>query len=384
MKQHALRAIFALLCLLFAVNADTSVSSQTNAFEANLLKRVDPYDEEFRRALWDSGGHSPREFKKTYPKEIRYSLDKKHEKRKDFVALIRLPTCLKCANKARSKGSSGIIHSDYTAAKFVNKISVGGMDGGCFFYGQRPKNVWPRGLSGTADTIACQMRNSLGKWPNVRAIWHMWPQDDTRDQDFEANFYCLDAWEPKPKCWLNSLMPGSLTAASNINRREEEGTRPFFQQMSLAMALTCSGEVFVMTEHPDDLYYQPPHPQVESIWLTHELPALQRLYKQGVVTKLTAISASQPGGDRTEIIVEMDKSKWIDATKYLSGRSVRRGFEWTEELVQTMKMAQKRREDEERRFNSTTDPEFAREHQKRWGFCSSAQRQENPNLDYFG
>lgn len=211
----------------------------------------------------------------------------------------------------------------------------------------------------------------------------MWPQDKTRSQDFEANFYCLNAWAPST-CWANSLMPGSLTAAENVDRREEEGTRPFFQQMSLAMALTCSGEVFVMTEHPDDLYYQPRPPQVESIWLTHELPALQRLYKQGVVTKLTAIAATQPGGDGTAIQVDMDKSKWTDATKYLSGRSVRRGFEWTEELVQTMKMAQKRREEEERRLNSTTDPEFAHEHQKRWSLCGSAQDQEDPHLDYFG
>jgi hypothetical protein len=65
-------------------------------------------------------------------------------------------------------------------------------------------------------------------------------------------------------------MPG------NTPQERERKTRPYFQQMSLAMALTCTGEVFVISERPNNINYQYPG-QNPSIWLTHELPALQKL-----------------------------------------------------------------------------------------------------------
>jgi hypothetical protein len=67
--------------------------------------------------------------------------------------------------------------------------------------------------------------------------------------------------------------------SGDTKAERELGTRPYFQQMSLAMALTCTGEAFVISEFPDNINYQYPG-QNPSIWLTHELPALQRLVCQ--------------------------------------------------------------------------------------------------------
>lgn len=61
-------------------------------------------------------------------------------------------------------------------------------------------------------------------------------------------------------------------------------TTVYFENMSRAVALTCRGHVFVMSDTPDDL-------PVEGIWGTVEFPTLQMMYQQGLISTLTAISS---------------------------------------------------------------------------------------------
>ena len=200
-------------------------------------------------------------------------------------------------------------------------------------------------------------------------MWqHMWPQNEEKNCELEQNYYCLDAWKPNC-CWLNPLMPGE-----NVDVREP-GTRPYFQQMSLAMALTCTGEVFILHDKPDNLNHRPLG-KPTSIWITHELPMLKRLFKAGIVTKLTAIAASANGSPKS-----LNPSDWHDATLTLR-EPLERDIEWTEDLAQLLKARKEYlRSDEFSNDNATLHASL----EERWRTCAeSAADQENPHLDYFG
>jgi hypothetical protein len=115
-------------------------------------------------------------------------------------------------------------------------------------------------------------------------LQQLWPneQGDVRDScETGQNYYCLNYFEPKC-CWLNGIL-GEKT------KWKENGMK-YFKAMSRAMARTCQGEVFVMLDNKKMLLKQYAHAKdTPSIWLYDELPELQNLYNQGIVTKLTVI-----------------------------------------------------------------------------------------------
>ena len=100
-------------------------------------------------------------------------------------------------------------------------------------------------------------------------------------------------------------------------------------------------------------------------------------YKSGEVTKLTVIPANTNTGD----IISTDRADWQDVTNVLSGATLKRGFEWTEELTEVMKTVQKHNRAVRQSPNNATDHTL----QERWQICPpSAAAQEDPHLDYFG
>ncbi|ORY04391.1 hypothetical protein BCR34DRAFT_57234 [Clohesyomyces aquaticus] len=339
-----------------------------NPFAANLAKRIDPNDEQLKEVLWEGYRDLSYINRTRKAQVITYSLGTKHQKRRTRgTPLISVPSCLDCASKSRTN-SSEIGYDDFTAAKMVNLIVPGGKTGSCLFYGQRDKDMDPRSLSASATTLGCL-------WPlspsPVRAIWNMWPQDDTRNTDYGLNYYCLDAWAPKP-CWLNNLMPGP-----DVTVREPK-TRPYFQQMSAAMALTCQGTIYVLHDRPDNLLYEPIG-QPTSIWITHELPVLKRLFKQGVVSGLKVIPTI--GGPTGRGLPNYDPTTWLDKTEILR-QPLKRDIEWTEEMAQFLKARVEQLRSQELSGENGTEHISAEE---RRGLCSgSAARQENSHLDYFG
>jgi hypothetical protein len=158
MLSLARLAIILLLCLLPLVSADVQ-AKRTNLFQANLRKRVNPDDELLKRALWATARAPP-------------SI-KAQDKPPKFKPLIGLPTCLKCAGKRKHETS--LSYDDFTAAKLVNKIVLGGMTGACMFYGQRPppeqcKPGTPFSYSEGAEELACAMSGTLGMG-KTRSIW---------------------------------------------------------------------------------------------------------------------------------------------------------------------------------------------------------------------
>jgi hypothetical protein len=140
----------------------------------------------------------------------------------------------------------------------------------------------------------------------------------------------------------------------------------YFRQMSKAMAMTCQGEVFVMIDNPDDIVKQQPGVQ-PSIWLTHELPTLQDLFRLGDVFKLTAI------------LFETKKTK--DITDVLRNR-LRRDFVWDESLAQAIKAKKLEALKSGYNFSNATmhDPD------QPWkrSSCGSAVDSEPYGVDIFG
>jgi len=59
----------------------------------------------------------------------------------------------------------------------------------------------------------------------------------------------------------------------------------YFSSMSEAMAMSCSGTVYVMTDNPLDL------PNFGSIWGTKEYPIIKQRWLAGTITNLVCVSA---------------------------------------------------------------------------------------------
>jgi hypothetical protein len=141
----------------------------------------------------------------------------------------------------------------------------------------------------------------------------------------------------------------------------------YFQQMSRAMALTCTGEVFILMDNYKTGFVQSgPWP---SIWLTHELPVLRALFRQGIVTKLTAIQLS-------------DQAR-IDRTKDLKVSTTRDiDIDWNEPIARAVK-AKKLEWLRNGPDNNATDGHKARL-QRRIDNCETASDNEGPRQDWFG
>jgi hypothetical protein len=149
----------------------------------------------------------------------------------------------------------------------------------------------------------------------------MWPQDrdkscymDGPAQGFD--YYCLDAWNPQC-CWLNSIF---RSAKEDTKEAREPLTRPYFQQMSEAMASTCSGDVYTYCDDTEALLKQPMG-QPESIWLTHELPMLRQRRKRNLINDLWAIPTLYTVGNK--VIPQYDRSHWVRRTGILDGLNAR-------------------------------------------------------------
>jgi hypothetical protein len=146
------------------------------------------------------------------------------------------------------------------------------------------------------------------------------------------------------------------------------------------MALTCEGDVYVLHDRPENLLYEPKD-QPTSIWLTHELPVLKRLYRLGFVTKLTVIPTTGPAGDGTPATYDPDE--WKDGTAFLK-QDLKRDIEWTEEMIQYIKHRKEELRSQRLQQNNGTEHESLHL-EERWQVCSgSAADQEDPHLDYFG
>jgi hypothetical protein len=173
----------------------------------------------------------------------------------------------------------------------------------------------------------------------------------------------------------------------------------YFKAMSRAMAMTCSGEVFVMLDNKKMLKKQYAHAlDTPSIWLYDELPELQKRYNQRIVTKLTVVRAGDMRRfDRTGYAFRNEPEP-SDASEDDAGapdsdenmRRVRSVPEDDEDEKEVAAMAIKIAEalkQKQAELILTGGMEKAKSEwynlQKR-GVCTSAADQETPGMDWFG
>ncbi|KAH7392281.1 hypothetical protein DE146DRAFT_758008 [Phaeosphaeria sp. MPI-PUGE-AT-0046c] len=276
------------------------------------------------------------------------------------VALFNFPNCLLCQGKR--KDDLGLsVSNNFQARQMVDMMELGGLMGECLFYGQRPPGVsyMPqfKSLSRPTTKWACQQGRS-----RYRTIWQLWPYNQGSGScEVKQNYYCLNPWTGPDCCWLNPLLQGP-----NVHTQDDriDAAMIYFQQMSKAMAMTCTGEVFVMIDNPDDIVRQQPGVQ-PSIWLTHELPTLQDLFRMGDIFKLTAITFAT--------------KKMSDITYVLRDR-VARDFEWDDELARAIK---EKKLELLRTGQGSNNATLEHTEEKR-SSCGSAAVSEPPGVDIFG
>lgn len=143
----------------------------------------------------------------------------------------------------------------------------------------------------------------------------------------------------------------------------------YFQQMSRAMALTCEKDVYIMLDDPS-LIVDQQEGENDSIWLTHELPVLRGLFRQGIVEKLYVVGPEHGADPKTG----------KDVTDSVLGGKSKRDVEidWTEPMAKAIKNMKL----ELVRSGLSRNGTF--ELAKREGGCGSASDQEDPSMDYFG
>ena len=178
---------------------------------------------------------------------------------------------------------------------------------------------------------------------------------------------------PRSCCWLNPLIVGG--AGSDPVAL----ALPYFQQMSEAYAQTCSGDVYVVADDPTKVGVDLSAGSKPSIWLTHELPALQSLFNSKKVTSLKAFRVVN------NVVVTTNP---LDRTDLLS-KTTKRQVEWdeaTNERIQEMARAIKevRRRDINKMLAAENDTAESDTHVFQKRSCGNAENWEPPGIDIFG
>ncbi|RMZ72426.1 NPP1 domain-containing [Pyrenophora seminiperda CCB06] len=356
------------------------------------VKRLDPVEEQLNRALWDGVRDSPyapapvMHDKKS--KVITYKIPHR-AKRAGFDPLIGFPNCLKCAGKAEFNGELNV-GTDLTYQKLMNEIKPGGRNGQCLFYGQRELKSKPASLSGVASDLACDWAKTKPKnGETTRAIWDMWPKDEERSCEKKTDttgydYYCLNAWDPKC-CWLNPVW-GDLGADIKDVAPREAKTRPYFQQMSQAMAETCTGDVYVVHEYPNQLGRYQPVGQNPSIWLSHELPALRRAKNRGVMGDVWVVPIVYSLDNISPALTpSYDRSTWVKRTDVLVAGAAKRHVEDNELMAIHWKKVREGLRAEKLKQAAQPFDNSTQVLEARWGTCkNSAAAREAKEADYFG
>jgi hypothetical protein len=201
----------------------------------------------------------------------------------------------------------------------------------------------------------------------------------------------LDYANPKC-CWLNGIL-GDNEAQWPINGMA------YFKAMSRAMAMTCSGEVFVMLDNKKMLRRQYSWAAATpSIWLRDELPELQKRYNSGQISQLTVIRvADMRRFDRTghafrgeaepSDASENDAGAEPAEPGSIAGRSEPEDTESEEQIAAMAVRIAKAIKEKEAELILTGQMQKAKsEHYnlRIRGICPSGADQETPGMDYFG
>ncbi|OAL43396.1 hypothetical protein IQ07DRAFT_593172 [Pyrenochaeta sp. DS3sAY3a] len=212
---------------------------------------------------------------------------------------------------------------------------------------------------------------------NLTCPQQLWPSEseiiDGRNVAncfFEQNYYCLDYATPKC-CWLNGILgPNDL--------HWQDNGMAYFRAMSRAMAMSCRGTIYILTDNPYDVMKPlPEYATTPSIWIYDEVDEMRALYAQGSITDVKAIIYTP----------FMINPSVMDVTDIVfgNGRKVKRSVDDDLQMKIALSMQKKfAAQTAEMIMSGEIEMPTLDGIQKRTPWCTNSYLQENPYLDYFG
>ncbi|KAM7184014.1 hypothetical protein V8F33_013245, partial [Rhypophila sp. PSN 637] len=211
-----------------------------------------------------------------------------------YGKLITTPGCFICPNPETDvktlKGRDLLSRLDTNTMITYMLNSEEGLKDKCVFYSRAEYDPPGRreGLSKEASVWACS-RNKISIWVCLTTlvltrrlrIKHLWPNKVMADQD-PANF--LDFYDIENKDnWLHTFLalppiPEDRGVPTHIQ---------YFENMSEAMAKSCTGEVVVVSQTPEDMgrYVR----DGLNIWASKERPALMANQAAGKISRFLVV-----------------------------------------------------------------------------------------------
>ncbi|KAK3367562.1 hypothetical protein B0H63DRAFT_535558 [Podospora didyma] len=222
----------------------------------------------------------------------------------EYGPLIDVPGCFFCPKEETLDKKGRELLAELTTATMITymKATPAKLRNKCVFYTAAVTKP-PEYLSTGASAWACQH--------NKYSIWHLWPNAYMSQQYPRfKDFYGID----EPTNWLHSIQ--ELPTVPN----ETPPQIVYFENMSEAMARSCSGEVVVMSQTPKDMGR---YLTYENIWKNKEKPALENLQRQGKVGRVLIVDYNNPNDiwefDLARNAIK-DVNKKIPASQLLSRR----------------------------------------------------------------
>ncbi|KAH8812334.1 hypothetical protein F5884DRAFT_307721 [Xylogone sp. PMI_703] len=208
----------------------------------------------------------------------------------------------------------------------------------------------------------------------------MWPYNTETDT---GNFWVM--YRNKldgPKNWLYNVWYEdyiwNLTNTFNNKALNQGAINMYFSRMSQAMAFSCAGTVYVMTDDPHNL-------PTSGIWGLIEYPSLQYQYDASVVEKCIAITYKNPD---IENGVEIPLTGWSATGPPPTLEDMpMMDFDWISQLGNHVASPLERRtweEEMEGDFRSRMRDLHERRSLTERDACLGGQVYELPGHDYFG
>ncbi|KAH7304439.1 hypothetical protein B0I35DRAFT_414486 [Stachybotrys elegans] len=190
-----------------------------------------------------------------------------------YGKLLDVPGCFYCPEPEVSSKAGRALLADLTTQKmqsYMRILNTQQLRNKCVFYTASVPQP-PRYLSDETSIWACAHRKLTN--------WHLWPNKFMSSSARFKDFYGIQ----EPDNWLHSiegmpLIPSDRGVPTMIQ---------YFENVSEAMARSCSGEVVLVSKTPLAMRQ---YLYSENIWKNKERPALMNLNEQGKISRFLLVN----------------------------------------------------------------------------------------------
>ncbi|KAJ9143040.1 hypothetical protein NKR23_g6753 [Pleurostoma richardsiae] len=175
--------------------------------------------------------------------------------------LFPTPNCFWCPTKADLEGDASDLLEKFTTEEFMRRTRAQAADlrDTCMFY-TRTVQQPPDSLSRMATQLACK----YGKY----SIWHLWPNKINEQNNYRLlNYYGIFLPD-------NRLYPISRLEEIEIDGKPTSPYFQYFENMSRAMARMCTGQIYLLTQTPENVQQYRTEAFTPNIWASTEYTEL--------------------------------------------------------------------------------------------------------------